>query len=284
MASSPDDLTSDGMGPNPLHRSSAGNELAGAAEPGPPNSDRPLRASLEDISWRRVGVEFVAIFTAVLLSFIADDYREDLGERKVEDRLMAGLAGDLRADEEFFRFGTIPNDSLALVAGQWLQANWRRSNPPLDSVDWAINEMYRGMPYAPTRTQYEAARSSSRLDAIRSPDLRQLINLHYERTHHVLQDVWDMNLRFHFDWVNAVSTHVEFAPTFRQPLGDLAEVTQDVWPAVSLRSSWSELQQDHRVHSALVQTNTFRRLSIAWQRHNIDEIRKLHLAIQEAAR
>jgi hypothetical protein len=239
-----------------------------------------VRDSLHDVPWRRVGVEFLAIFTAVLLSFIADDRREHLGERRVEGRLLEGLVSDLSTDTVFFERGTIPNDSLALQAGEWLQANWRRADPPADSVNWALNGMYRGMAYAPARTEYEAARNSARLDLIRSAEVRKLINSHYEQTHGILQDVWGMNLRFHFEWVAAVGPYVEFAPTFRQPIGELSEYTQDIWPVAELRASWRVLQQDDRAHAALAQTNTFRRLVIAWQRANVREIKSLQNAIQ----
>ena len=49
----------------------------------------------EKIPWRRVLVEFVAIFTAVLLSFMAEDWREHLGDRRKEAALLRGLLQDL---------------------------------------------------------------------------------------------------------------------------------------------------------------------------------------------
>jgi len=117
------------------------------------------------------------------------------------------------------------------------------------------------------------------LDLIRSAELRKLINTHYEQTHGILQDVWDMNLRFHFEWVAAVGPFVEFAPEFRQPIGELSEFTQDIWPPAELRVPWRVLQQDNQAHAALAQANTFRRLVIAWQRANVREIKSLRNAI-----
>lgn len=232
------------------------------------------------IAWKRLALEFMAIFVAVFLSFLAEDYREYLGDRRDEVRLLRGLKQDLEVDTVFFGIGTIPTDSLASVAGEWLQANWNRSEPPSDSIAWALNGLYRGMAYAPARTEYEAARSSGRLDLIRNAELRRQINTHFEQTHGVLGQVWALNWQFHFAWADAIRPYVEFAPTFPAPIVFATEsFKQDLWPNASLAVPWDRVRGNREVAGALAQTNTFRRLALSWQRINLTEIRTLHAAI-----
>jgi hypothetical protein len=232
------------------------------------------------IPWTRLGFEFVVIFAAVLLSFIAEDWRQQLEDRRIERRLLLGLVQDLEVDTLFFGRGSIPTDSIAAEAGEWLQANWQRLNVPGDSIARALNGMYRGMAYAPARTEYEAAKSSARLDLIRSAELRRQINNHFEQTHRILEAVWGLNWRFHFEWAEVVRPYVAFAPTFREPDDLRPETyTQDLWPAATLAEPWDRFRMDQRVHATLAQTNTFRRLAIAWQRTNLREIHELRRAI-----
>ena len=233
------------------------------------------------IPWPRLALEFVAIFTAVLLSFVAEDWREHLGDRRRETQLLRGLLEDLEVDTAFFSLGTIPTDSLAVVAGEWLQANWYRTDPPTDSINWALNGLYRGMAYAPARTEYEAARNSARLDLLQSPALRRQINTHFEQTHGILEEVWNLNWRFHFEWTDVIRSYVRFAGTFRGPIDLRPEnFKQDLWPEASLAVPWGTFQQDRRAYSTLAQTNTFRRLVVAWQRANLAEIHALRQSIQ----
>jgi hypothetical protein len=233
----------------------------------------------DKVPWRRILVEFVAIFTAVLLSFIAEDWREHLGDRRKEEALLRGLLQDVETDAAYFASATIPTDSIAASAGEWLQARWR-SNPPADSVARAINGMFRGTPYAPARTEYEAARNSARLDLIRSPQLRRQINDYYEHKHRILADVWQLNWRFHFEWAQSIRPYVAFADTFPGPilLGH-DRFTQDLWPEATLAVPWASVQADIAVYSTLAQTNTFRRLSIAWQRNNLTHLHRLRTEI-----
>jgi hypothetical protein len=235
----------------------------------------------EKIPWRRILVEFVAIFTAVLLSFIAEDWRENLGDRRKEEALLRGLLQDLETDAAYFTAATIPTDSIAAAAGEWLQARWRHE-PPADSIEWAINGMYRGTPYAPARTEYEAARNSARLDLIRSRELRRRINDYYEHKHRILGDVWQLNWRFHFDWAQAIRPYVAFAGTFPGPilLGP-DRFTQDLWPRATLAVDWTDVQADKALYSTLAQTNTFRRLSVAWQRNNLTHLQRLREEVRK---
>ena len=50
------------------------------------------------IPWFRVGVEFLVIFAGITLSLLADDWRQERGERALEDIALREIAADLAAD------------------------------------------------------------------------------------------------------------------------------------------------------------------------------------------
>lgn len=231
----------------------------------------------------RLALEFAAIFIAVFLSFLAEDWREYLGERREEVRLLEGLIEDLDADTAYSEVLAIPINDRAVRSGLWLQANWSRANLPKDSLDWALDGLHRGMPYASTRSEYEAAKNSGRLDLIQNRGLRRLINNHFEQTHGVLQQVSDMNLQFHFEFVAAIRPHVVFDSEFEAPLDLRPEPSNatlgEDWPNSTFLRPWSEVQQDTEVRALLAQTNTFRRLVLEWHRINLREMHALRDAI-----
>lgn len=239
--------------------------------------------SWQRVPWPRLVFEFVIVFAAVFLSFIADDWRQDLSDRRAERTLLLAIVRDLEADTLYFARGSIPVDSIAATRGGWLQANWQRRDPPPDSISWALVGLHRGMPYAPARSEYEAARGSGRLDLIRSTALRRAIDDHFDRRHRIMEAVSSLNFSSAMEWAAVIRPYVTFAPTFRDPfIGDPETYTQDLWPPVSLAEPWTAFQLDRGVFATLAQTNTFRRLMIAWQRKNLDEIQTLRRAILDA--
>lgn len=221
-----------------------------------------------------------------MLSFLAEDWREYLGERREEVRLLEGLVQDIDADTAYSEILAIPINERALTSGVWLQANWSRSDLPVDSLDWALDGLHRGMPYASTRSEYEAAKNSGRLDLIQDRALRRLINNHFEQSHAVISEVSDMNIRFHFEFVEAIRPHIVFDDEFEAPLDLRPDPSNPTlgedWPNVSLRRPWVEVQQDDDARAVLAQTNTFRRLVLGWHRMNLQEMHDLREAIHEA--
>jgi hypothetical protein len=113
-----------------------------------------------------------------------------------------------------------------------------------------------------------------------SPELRRQINEYYEHKHRILADVWELNWRFHFEWAQGIRPYVTFAGTFRGPilLGP-DRFTQDLWPKATLAVPWADVQGDKALFSTLAQANTFRRLSIAWQRNNLAHLHQLRTEI-----
>jgi hypothetical protein len=216
---------------------------------------------------------------------LAEDWREYLGEGRDEVRLLEGLVQDLEADTALSEVMSIPINERAVRSGVWLQANWVRSDLPADSIEWALDGLHRGMPYASTRTEYEAAKNSGRLDLLQNRSLRRLINSHYEQSHAVIGEVSDLNLRFHFEFVEAIRPHIVFDDVFETQvdlrLDPLNPTLGEDWPNLRFRKPWEEVQQDHEARALLAQTNTFRRLVVNWHRIRLREMHDLRLAILE---
>ena len=199
---------------------------------------------------RRGVVEFVAIFLGVSLSFLADDWRENLGDRRQAELVLAGIRADLEQDLPLINF-LLRTDSAAVEGGAWLHSNWERARPPQDSVTWALGTLHNGGPYSPVRSEYESAKSAGRLQLIPDGSLREAITNHYERwqPHHVT--VRNASMDFDFELMRQLRPHVRFSTEF----GDLP-----VFPGVEFGSPWPAVTDDVVVRNSLVHALTFRRL------------------------
>ncbi|MFW6199373.1 MAG: hypothetical protein ACOC8K_02270 [Gemmatimonadota bacterium] len=134
---------------------------------------------------KRGFVNFVAIFLGVSLSFLAEDWREDL--REVEDglRSLQGIVADINQDVPTAR-GLARSDSVAIQWGLWLHGNWERTDLPPDSVDRALQALHSGGPYTPVRSEYESAKYAGRLQYIENQGLRGDITGLYESSQPLL--------------------------------------------------------------------------------------------------
>jgi hypothetical protein len=103
-----------------------------SVEAAPPNGGQPWGLRL-----RRLIVEFLVLFLAVSLSFVAEDFRESLGERREERVVLESIRADLLGDLPIVR-SIGQYDSAAAVGAQWLHANWDRPALPSDSVAAAL--------------------------------------------------------------------------------------------------------------------------------------------------
>lgn len=243
-----------------------------------------MKLANASVPLKRILIEFLVLFSAVTLSFLAEDLREYLGDRRDEIELLERLVLDLEADAHFIRVAALPIDRRAEVAGVWLQENWSRRNLPVDSLDWAAHGLLRGITFAPSRTEYEAAKSSGRLELIQNRELLRQISTHYEQTHAVMEDVTTLNLDAHLEWVESIRPYVNYASTFSHSVDlrlDPANTTLgDEWPTTSISDNWSAMQNNNSMRAMLVETNTLRRLTVAWQEVNLAETTALLEALE----
>lgn len=210
--------------------------------------------------WRRGVAEFVAIFLGVTLSFMADDWRENLRDRDEAERVLAGIASDLENDLASLR-AKIRFDGEVLAVERWLLENWEREDLASDSIEAAWIQVLNVGSYLPIRSEYESASSAGRLQLIENAALRATIVTHYE-TWQAHQQVQNRNqLDFVFELWRQSRAHFRFEG-FDDPsqwVPELGEIREAFSP-VALIGDWSETRRDAVLHGALAESTLHRRI------------------------
>lgn len=218
---------------------------------------------------RRAVLEFFAIFLGVSLSFLADDWREFLSERREEKRVMRMIVGDIERDTAEIRL-QIRQDSIALAAMQWLSVNWEREGLPPDSLDSAVEGMHHGNPFTPARSGYEGAKSAAHLQLIRDELLRTDVAEYFDR--HQPKQVVYSEFTHQFDWVLWELLRPAYAFPAGDPRGLRSMQGSRMWPA---------LRTDNSVRSAIVQAAFWRSLSIGQARRQLERAVELRGRLQD---
>jgi len=198
---------------------------------------------------KRAVINFLAIFLGVSLSFLAEDWRDDLNE--VEDglRSLRGILADIDQDLPAAQNLAVA-DSIAIQWGLWLHRNWERTDLPRDSVDRALQAHHTGAPYTPVRSEYESAKYAGRLQYLENQDLRQQITRLYESTQPFLVHVYDLRTDFTLEVWRLLRPYESYRTTF---------AGGGTVPAVHLEADWSELRSNTSLRNAVVESIGLRR-------------------------
>lgn len=222
-------------------------------------------------SVRRGAIEFVAIFLGVSLSFLAEDYRESLGEADQEIRVLRGIAGDLEQDLDVMREG-LRLDSVAILAGTWLANSWDRPDLPPDSIDWAASRAAQWLPYFPIQAEYESAKAAGRIQLVRDDDLRSEIVAFYEEGHARLQALNDLAVSLNLDLAELVREHSQ------------TEFFTDAAPRRSVSQSWNTMSHDRLLRNTFGEAANIRRIRASQTRNYLNAGEALQDTIDQALR
>lgn len=249
----------------------------GPATPSPTDPERSgdggiLRTEDGGLRYKRAIINFLAIFLGVSLSFLAEDWREDLNELEEGERVLEGILADIQQDVPA-ALNIARSDSVATDAGLWLHRNWERTELPSDSVDWALAALHGGGPYTPLNSEYESAKYAGRLQYIEDTELRQQITSLYEGTQPFLVRLYDLRADFTLEFWRLLRPYERFAEEFGGG---------GVVPAVHLAVPWSEVSANGELRNALVQSISFRRIFSLQLRQQARESEELRDAIREA--
>lgn len=217
---------------------------------------------------RRAFLEFLAIFLGVTLSFLADDWRDALSERRDEARVIRMIVGDIGRDTAEIRL-QIRQDSTALVAMEWLSANWEREGLAPDSLDASVDGMHHGNPFTPARSGFEGAKSDGQLQLIRDDQLRTAVAEYFDR--HQPKLVVYSGFTHQFDWV----LWERLRPYYAFPPGGTGALR-------SMQGSrmWPAMRVDNEVRSAVSQAAFWRSLSVGEARRQLARALELQDRLQ----
>jgi len=206
---------------------------------------------MTDPKWKRGVVEFLAIFLGVSLSFLAEDWRESLGEARQGNAVLRGIERDLSQEREAIQ-STLQRDSLAVVAGGWLYAKWSRENAPQDSIDQMLGALVGFGPTLTVRAAYESAKASGRLDFIRSDELRADVVAFYEQDQADFVDMARISMDYMVEMNRALRPYVEL------------ENVAGGWSVMNatLAGSWSVIGRDRDARNAVGESTAMRRMVV----------------------
>ena len=192
--------------------------------------------------------ELAIVFLGVLLALAAENYREQLSERRQVEESLAVMITDLRADSlALARVGRFFRSRTAEIA--WLLEN-RDRTPPTDSVETVLYSVYSTrQTWEFRQAGYAQMQSSGHLGTIRPDSLRDAVLRYYQGRQPSLKrwsdDLDEMMFR----------AMTEAAPHLLNPVGAEAGT---LWPPaeerVRLRTSWEAFASDGEAEMFILQS------------------------------
>jgi len=206
---------------------------------------------MTDLTWKRGFVEFLAIFLGVSLSFLAEDWRQSLGEARQGIAVLRGIERDLSQEREAIQ-STLQRDSLAVVAGGWLHANWSRKDAPRDSIDQMLRVLVGFGPTLTVRAAYESAKASGRLEFIRNDELRADVVAFYEQSQADFVDMARISMDYMVEMNRALRPYLEL------------ENVAGGWSGMNstLAGSWSAIGGNRDTRNAVGESTAMRQMVV----------------------
>lgn len=165
-----------------------------AAAPRGPSRERPARRR---IHWARHAVEFFVIVAGIMVSFLLNEWRQEVKDRRTEQALLRDLLTDLRQDsltltkeieeiEQVTRYAQRLIDHAEVVI-------------PRDSIGrmLALSLSYSRMPLQ--RVTYQAMRSTGHTSLMRDRELLYDVLKLYEQDYFMIDEICDIDKRFVVD-------------------------------------------------------------------------------------
>ena len=199
----------------------------------------------------RVLGEGAAIFVAVVLALVADDWRETRSEREEAEESLALMVRELQSDSAELAQGAEVGRRLA-ASSSWLIQNWDRSDNDRDSLERHLYQYSRTRNFQLSRAGFDGLQNANRLWLLESDSLRNLLLAYYEgRQPHVLD--------YHRANGDAIMRLFRsMAPHTRRPGG---RDPGSLWPVqvdrVRLRHPWPRVAADPLVYEDVIWVGRF---------------------------
>ena len=123
---------------------------------------------------RRRLAEFLTVFLGVALAFLADDYRERLGDRRAEEAVLSGLRTDAELNTRYLSYQIAQNKRVEIGGTELMRLLSVAGNAPELAVpDTLLMAVAVGLgPYKPIRGTVDALLNSGELRLVQDPVLR----------------------------------------------------------------------------------------------------------------
>lgn len=207
---------------------------------------------------RRAAAEFLAIFLAITLGLIADDWRQRRQDTTDGREAMRLVHDDLLADSVELAAVRGPLESHVRWTA-WIQSNWDRASINEDSLGLAFRAyLFQNNPEL-RAAGYASLRASNGLGLIQPGELRTKIIAYYDRRQAgILQALGQHDLHRNSFINEVIARHALHPPGRTQGT---------VWPVVAdpsrLTSSWQEIRADNSVYNQSMPVGAYADLALS---------------------
>ena len=188
---------------------------------------------------RRLLVEFLVIFSGVVLGLFADDWRQERNDAKEGVAALRLLQSDLIADstELVYQLREARRDSNSTSL---LIETWDDLEASSDSLESAIYSYYTTAYYQPSNSTYESLKAENRLSLIQDKELRAGIIEYFQNLQIYLQQVVEISLDASFKTMEEFNQdHIRLSPKGSR------------WGQVKIQSSLEVLYADEELRNAI---------------------------------
>lgn len=203
------------------------------------------------IRLRRGAIEFLVIFVGVTLSLVADDWRQEQEELRIEMVALQDMMEDLRADSAVMAL-VLRRSAIWDRNALWLLRNTDRATAPTDTIEMALTGLGFTARHELVRAAYEGLKSSGDLNLIRDPVLRREITLYYEVQQPGYERYAERGMTDHYfrlaDGTVGITEWV---------VSDDAESLRDPSGRVRLLHPWSQIARNDAFRDGLMRVGTW---------------------------
>ena len=191
----------------------------------------------------RLGGEALAIFAGVAMALIAEDWRQEVGEREEARESLALIATDLRADSAAFASFQRGRARHAYRAANWLIVNWDDAQLNRDSIEVQLYHFSRGNFLQVSRSAFEGLRDANRLRLLDSEPLRAGLADYYQVQQPAVTTYSEIFFESITGLLDVLALHQRGLPG-----GDLEHLWPPAEQRVELLAPWSEISSDRLLH------------------------------------
>ena len=176
---------------------------------------------------KRGGIEFLAVFLGIALSLWVDQYKKSKEDESLNNQILSRLYDNLKADSVDAVWNS--NAHRAAMIGSKKVMQWCDDDQPaMDSIDIFISSMAIRTIFVNNKEEYNALKSSGRMELIKNEELIRSIHDYYTIVDFVKESDKAILNKVNNHFVPFISNYVDFYGI------DSTKIVYDVYPVFNI--------------------------------------------------
>jgi len=176
---------------------------------------------------KRGGIEFLAVFLGIALSLWVDQYQKSKEDEILNNQILSRLYDNLKADSVDAVWNS--NAHRAAMIGSKKVMQWCDDDQPaMDSIDIFISSMAIRTIFVNNKEEYNALKSSGRMELIKNEELIRSIHDYYTIVDFVKESDKAILNKVNNHFVPFISDYVDFYGI------DSTKIVYDIYPAFNM--------------------------------------------------